>query len=258
MKRLLTTLSHKWPEYLLEIMVLIVGIYGAFMLENWNEKRIERNQEQLILQQLRNEYQKNLEQLEDKIQLRNISINKAIKILEMAGSPAQVTFDTLINAMKFLGIMPTFDPISSDIISSGNIRLIQNQQLKESLQAWSSDVIQLQEEEQKNIELQHLHLSPIHGKYGLGWHLLHSLYDNSIESQSLINIVLIDTLKTTEIRIPKPIKVPDAFTILNDDEFTSIVSHLISLNHIANQQSLVLKAKILEILIHIDADLDKN
>ena len=50
MKRLLTTLRDKWPEYLLEIIVLVIGIYGAFELDRWNENRraSRAEKEQLI------------------------------------------------------------------------------------------------------------------------------------------------------------------------------------------------------------------
>lgn len=52
MKRLLITLKEKWPEYLLEILVLIIGIYGAFELENWNEDRKDNKQKKVYLTQI--------------------------------------------------------------------------------------------------------------------------------------------------------------------------------------------------------------
>lgn len=86
MKRILTTLSQKWPEYLLEVLVLIIGIYGAFALDSWNEDRKQSQVKETYLNSLIEDLTKDSLLLSDNLsinrgfQKRNDSIKKLIAV----------------------------------------------------------------------------------------------------------------------------------------------------------------------------------
>ena len=109
-----------------EIVLVVIGILIALQINNWNEQRKEIVQEQKILLQLKLDFNKNLEQLDEKISMRSDIIEASIKLLGFIDNPESIELDSIFFQLSFLITDPTFDPKKNNLIESGNLNLIRN------------------------------------------------------------------------------------------------------------------------------------
>jgi hypothetical protein len=150
MKRILSTLKEKWPEYFLEILVLIIGIYGAFALNNWNETRKDKLEERAILENLQNDLENTIAEFEFLNNLRESAIMASLRILELSSDIPNISkyeLDTLFGKTM---IRPTYNGKMGTLellFSTGKISLIQNEEIKAKLISWPGMIDDFTEEE---------------------------------------------------------------------------------------------------------------
>lgn len=135
MKKLLITLRSKWPEYLLEILVLIIGIYGAFALDNWNDDRKSRMEEMSYYCKLLDDFEidrKNIALRYAESQYK-IEISKKLLLeIENEAKDKEYLINAYIQGLRTNAFIPSKTAIT-DITSSGNLNLLTNDALKNDL-----------------------------------------------------------------------------------------------------------------------------
>lgn len=134
MKRILTTLSQKWPEYLLEILVLIIGIYGAFMVDNWNTKRIENAIENNLLRSFKVELEADLADIEINIGLHRNAINSINEIMEAIDNDLPY-HDSLSYDFGYAMIYTLFVHSTSafEAMKAQGIEIIRNEKIRDDI-----------------------------------------------------------------------------------------------------------------------------
>lgn len=246
--------EHKLKNYLFyaigEITLVVVGILIALSIDNWNNGRKDLANEQRILIQLKGEYQSNLRQLEEKIATRNLMIKASFKVLADIENQRSVNRDSLMARLVLLVNDPTFDPIVNDLISSGNIRLIRNEELKSLLTNWSSDIVALQEVEKRWTKLVDELVVPFYIEIGIARDALDVLFasDNAAP-------FALDQLQYKLNRLGQSRKSPATSEILSHRDLEGVVSVSIGLNNSSNIQSYALRNRIQRILNLISQDI---
>ncbi|MDX1471308.1 MAG: DUF6090 family protein [Flavobacteriaceae bacterium] len=243
--------KSKYLKYAIgEIILVVIGILIALQINNWNENRRDRQQEQVLLGQLQSEFQSNLDQLNEKIELRNLISYSALNLLESIDSPLKRDSDSILKYLSITQIAPTYDPIVNDLVSSDRIQLIQNQELKEKLSRWTSEIVQVTEEEVYWLNIRANRYIPyLYEKIPL-----RSVVNVFWENQMLSNFHL-DQDYTSSFTIGNSKKDLDIDGLLDDSKFESFIAQCASFTELINSQSYTLRSRIQEILDIIEEEM---
>ena len=151
--------ENRFSKYLIyaigEIVLVVIGILIALSINNWNIENQERNIEKINLIALQKEFIENQKILNKEIELNTLNIEGATKLIEAFKSGvsdtisektiAQYTYQAFGNEINFT---PN-SGVLSEIISSGELGLIQNQELKHKFAAFGSWVEKIKHQEEE-------------------------------------------------------------------------------------------------------------
>jgi len=198
--------ENKFSKYLIyaigEIILVVIGILIALSINNWNIEKQERKTEKINLIALRREFTENKRILNEEIERNTSNIEGAKKMIEAfkSGISDTISEKTIAyNTIQTFGNEINFTPntgVLSEIISSGDLRLIQNQELKHKLAAFGSWIEKIKQQESEVITHRHRNTEYIinHGNFKL---LFNSLGRNmnwetaldSVKNKALVNSI---------------------------------------------------------------------
>lgn len=151
---------------LAELLTIFLGVVLAFLADDFRERLSEARAERVVLEGLRADFEQNARQLQAQLEF-NARVESAtvglMGVLERAdGSATVVVHDTLLMAAA-VGVN-TYDPIRGTLdalLNSGELRLVQNADLRRVLAEWPAAVADVRESQRSAIESIDVHLIPV-------------------------------------------------------------------------------------------------
>lgn len=140
--------ENKFSNYLLyaigEIILVVIGILIALQVNNWNNHRNERAAEKTYLEALKTEFRTNLSTLDEAI---GSNEKLALQLGEILTFFNPKKLDTLSSekigqaigeALRYGVVFNPTTAVQKDIVSSGNLRLISNPDLRQKIASFET------------------------------------------------------------------------------------------------------------------------
>ena len=136
MRTVLETFKKKWAEYLLEILVIVIGILVAFMLNTWNENNKSKKEASFQLSKLRVNLISDKAQLKSAISSDSFYIEHLIYCVKVLSNEIEAPKEEFSDRFQYISELINFNPIRGTfegLVSSGKIKLINDQNLLDAL-----------------------------------------------------------------------------------------------------------------------------
>lgn len=135
-----------------EILLVMIGILLAVQVNNWNEIRKLKNSEQKLLLALKTEYQQNQIGIESQITTIENQVNSMKDIIVyLGGNVKNVNTSDADNVLKKVSRdnikYESNSAVLQDILNSGKLNIITNDQLRMKLSSWAVILNRIQVQE---------------------------------------------------------------------------------------------------------------
>jgi hypothetical protein len=152
-----------------ETVLVVIGILIALSINTWNENRIARNKEKLLLKELNTEFKLNKIEFDSAQYYHNRALNSAEYIMSKFPIDVKtIDFDSLGLHSHYMLWYYTFNPsegITNALSSSSSYDLISNNDLRKTLIGWNDILKDYQEEEILALSNYKNHLKPYEKKH---------------------------------------------------------------------------------------------
>ncbi|MFZ6053089.1 DUF6090 family protein [Halocola ammonii] len=132
-----------------EIVLVVIGILIALQINSWNENRINKDKEKLIILDLRKEFEKNKVKLDSTINYHRALFKATQEVMNLIGETQELILQHNTDSLLYLALdYSDFSPsesVISELISSGKLNLISSESLRMLIFDWGSAIDEKEE-----------------------------------------------------------------------------------------------------------------